>query len=71
LKPLRNRRASAQLPIIERAYLPTADEVERAQATVARLGAAGAGPLGGGEFVDAAMLGAARQIVEIAARYGT
>ena len=60
----------AQLTIIERAYLPTVDEVERAQATIARLEAAGVGTLGDGEFVDAAMLGAARQTVEIAARYG-
>ena len=60
-----------QLSIIEQAYLPTADEVERAEATVAQLEAAGAGTLEGGEFVDAAMLGAARQIVEIAARYGS
>jgi citrate lyase subunit beta / citryl-CoA lyase len=61
----------AQLPIIERAYLPTPEEVERAHATVARLEAAGAGTLAGGEFVDAAMLGAARQIVALAVRYGS
>jgi citrate lyase subunit beta/citryl-CoA lyase len=60
-----------QLPIIEQAYLPTEDEVERAQATVERLDAAGAGTLGGGEFVDAAMLGAAQQVVALAAAYGT
>jgi citrate lyase subunit beta/citryl-CoA lyase len=60
-----------QLPIIERAYLPTAAELERAQATVERLEAAGAGTLGGGEFVDAAMLGAARQVVALAGAYGT
>ena len=52
-----------QLPVIEQAYLPTDEEVARAQATVERLEAAGAGTLEGGEFVDAAMLGAARQIV--------
>ena len=60
-----------QLPIIEQAYLPTAAELQRAQATVERLEAAGAGTLDGGEFVDAAMLGAARQIVALAAAYGT
>ena len=48
--------------MIEQAYLPTADEVERARATVEQLEADGAGTLGSGEFVDAAMLGAARQI---------
>jgi citrate lyase beta subunit len=45
-------------------------EVERAQATVERL-EVGAGRLGTGEFVDAAMLGAAQQIVALAASYGT
>ena len=57
--------------MIEQAYLPTDDEVARAQATVERLEAAGAGTLDGGEFVDAAMLGAARQIVALAQSYGT
>ena len=57
--------------MIEQAYLPTDEEVERAQATVERLEAAGAGTLAGGEFVDAAMLGAARQIVALAQWYGT
>lgn len=61
----------AQLAVIEQAYLPTADELERARETVERLEAAGAGTLGGGEFVDAAMLGAARQIVALAESYGT
>lgn len=60
-----------QLPIIEQAYLPTEDEVDRARATLDRLDAAGAGTLGGGEFVDAAMLGAAQQIVALAISYGT
>lgn len=59
-----------QLPVIEQAYLPTAEEVERARATIERLEGAGVGTLGGGEFVDAAMLGAARQVVAIAERYG-
>ena len=60
-----------QLPVIEQAYLPTEEEVDRARATVDRLEAAGAGTLGGGEFVDAAMLGAARQLLALAAAYGT
>ena len=60
-----------QLSVIEQAYLPTDDEVARAQETVERLEAAGAGTLDGGEFVDAAMLGAARQIVALAHSYGT
>ena len=60
----------AQLPVIEQAYLPTADEVERARATLAQL-ERGAGTLDGGEFVDPAMLGAARQTVALAESYGT
>ena len=60
----------AQLPVIEQAYLPTADEGERARETVARLDDAGVGTLVGGEFVDAAMLGAARQTVALADSYG-
>ena len=58
-----------QLPVIEQAYLPTPDEVERARATVERL-QEGTGTLAGGDFVDAAMLGAARQTIAIAERYG-
>ena len=42
------RSIPAQLPIIEQAYLPTEDEVERARATVERLEAAGAGTLEAG-----------------------
>jgi citrate lyase subunit beta / citryl-CoA lyase len=61
-----------QLPIIEQAYLPTEEELARARETVERLeDALGAATLDGGEFVDAAMLGAARQIVAIAEHYGT
>ena len=60
----------AQLRIIEEVYLPTADEVSRARETIARLDDEGVGTLGSGEFVDAAMLGAAQQIVAIAERYG-
>jgi citrate lyase subunit beta/citryl-CoA lyase len=58
-----------QLVVIEREYLPTPVEVDRARATIARL-EAGVGTLGGGEFVDAAMLGTARQVLAIAERYG-
>jgi citrate lyase subunit beta/citryl-CoA lyase len=61
-----------QLLVIEAAYLPTEAEVSRARETVERLGsAAAATTLAGGEFVDAAMLGAARQVLAIAERYGT
>jgi citrate lyase subunit beta / citryl-CoA lyase len=62
----------AQLPIIEQAYLPTEDETARARATIDRLEhALGAATLAGGDFVDAAMLGAARQIIALAERFGT
>jgi citrate lyase subunit beta/citryl-CoA lyase len=61
----------AQLRVIEDAYLPTTEELERARATIARLETDGIGTLEGGEFVDAAMLGAARQVVALAERYGT
>jgi citrate lyase subunit beta / citryl-CoA lyase len=60
-----------QLSVIEEAYLPTNNEVEAARATIEHLESEAAGTLAGGAFVDAAMLGAARQIVELAARYGT
>jgi citrate lyase subunit beta/citryl-CoA lyase len=60
-----------QLPIIEQEYLPTEEEVERARSTVERLGAAGAGALETGEFVDAAMLGAAEHVLLLATSYGT
>ncbi len=60
-----------QLPVIEEAYLPTKAEVDQARATIDKLDAAGVGTLAGGDFVDAAMLGAAQQVIELAARYGT
>jgi len=60
----------AQLAVIEQAYLPAADEIEHARATIERLEAAGSGTLRDGEFVDVAMLGAAHQVVAIAERYG-
>ena len=59
-----------QLPVIEQAYLPTEEELEKARATIERLQSAGAGTLGAGEFVDDAMLGAAQQVVALAAAYG-
>jgi citrate lyase subunit beta/citryl-CoA lyase len=59
-----------QLEVIEQAYLPTDEEVERARATIERLQAGTTGTLGGGDFVDAAMLGAAEQVVAIAEWYG-
>lgn len=58
-----------QLAVIEQAYLPTAEEVEHARATIERLDV-GVGTLEGGAFVDAAMLGAAQQVVALAERYG-
>ena len=60
-----------QLQVIEEAYLPTRNEVEAARATIEQLKGAGAGTLEGGAFVDAAMLGAAAQVLELAALYGT
>lgn len=60
-----------QLPVIERAYLPTAAEVETARETVARLQEVAVGTLADGAFVDPAMLGGARQVLELAERYGT
>jgi citrate lyase beta subunit len=57
--------------VIEAAYLPTSEELERARRTIERLEADAVGTLEGGAFVDAAMLGAARQIVALAQTYGT
>jgi citrate lyase subunit beta/citryl-CoA lyase len=59
-----------QLPVIEQAYLPTSAEVELARTTVEHLEGSAVGTLPGGDFVDAAMLGAARQVVELAEQYG-
>jgi citrate lyase subunit beta / citryl-CoA lyase len=61
-----------QLPVIEQAYLPSEEETARAREAVERLEAAlDPATLAGGEFVDAAMLLAARQIVALADCYGT
>ncbi len=64
-----------QLPVIEAAYLPAADEVVRARELLARFAAAerahvGAIALADGAFVDAALVRSARQTVAHAARYG-
>jgi len=59
-----------QLEVIEQAYLPTEAEVEQARATVDRLAESGVGTVDGGAFVDAAMLGAAQQVVALAEAYG-
>ena len=61
----------AQLSVIEQAYLPTEAEVERARETAERLESGAVGTIGGGHFVDAAMLGAARQTLALADAYGT
>jgi citrate lyase subunit beta / citryl-CoA lyase len=58
-----------QLPVIEQAYLPTDAELERARELLAR--ELGASALADGSFVDAAILRQARQVAELAARYGT
>ena len=60
-----------QLEVIERAYLPTRDEVELAQATVAKLEAEGVGEVEGGLFVDPALAGSARTTLALADAYGT
>ena len=59
-----------QLETIERAYLPTPEEVERANATVDLLDRAAVGTVGDGAFVDPAMLGAARMTLALAEAYG-
>ena len=60
----------SQLPVIERAYLPTAAEVDDARCVVERAaGDAGAFALGG-KLVDAPIVASAQQIVALAERYG-
>ncbi|MEU7277758.1 CoA ester lyase [Streptomyces sp. NPDC045431] len=58
-----------QLPVIERAYLPTPEEVAAAEEVVAA-GAAGAGALAlpDGRFVDAAIVAEARRTLALARR---
>ncbi|AZM51159.1 hypothetical protein DMB38_35185 [Streptomyces sp. WAC 06738] len=58
-----------QLPVIERAFLPTAREVERAEEIVAAASAdAGALALPDGRFVDAAVVAEARRTLRLARR---
>lgn len=61
----------AQLEVIERAYLPTDEELAQAHATVARLDADSGASALEGALVDAAMLGSAQLVVALAERYGT
>ena len=59
-----------QLEVIERAYLPTREEVELARATVATLADEGVGEVAGGLFVDPALAGSARMTLALADAYG-
>lgn len=58
-----------QLPVIERAYLPTEEEIEQAE-TVVKAAAMnqGAQALPGGTFIDTAVVRAARRTLSLAAR---
>ncbi|MYV67980.1 CoA ester lyase, partial [Streptomyces sp. SID2131] len=58
-----------QLPVIERAYLPTPEEVDEAREIVAATGR-GALALPDGRFVDAAVVEGARRTLALAARAG-
>ena len=58
-----------QLPAIEQAYLPSAEELERAREIVARAGG-GATALAGGEFVDAPIVRTAAATLALGERYG-
>ncbi|MGW3678517.1 HpcH/HpaI aldolase/citrate lyase family protein [Streptomyces prasinus] len=58
-----------QLPVIACAYLPTQEEIERAETVVkAAAGEQGAQALPDGRFVDAAVVTAARRILSLARR---
>ncbi|MFE0673818.1 HpcH/HpaI aldolase/citrate lyase family protein [Streptomyces sp. NPDC058867] len=60
-----------QLPVIERAYLPTEEELERAESIVKAAAAhGGAQALKDGTFVDAAVVAAAQRTLSLAARRG-
>lgn len=60
-----------QLPVIEGAYLPTAREVDQAEAVVRAAAAEpGAQALADGRFVDAAVVAAARRTLSLARRGG-
>jgi len=60
-----------QLAVIEAAFRPSPEEVARAEALLAGLAESGDGPLllPDGRFADRAMLGEARRVIELAARY--
>jgi citrate lyase subunit beta/citryl-CoA lyase len=62
-----------QLPVIEAAFRPSPEEVARAEALLAGLAESGDGPLllPDGRFADRAMLGEARRLVDLAARYSS
>ncbi|MFJ9471043.1 HpcH/HpaI aldolase/citrate lyase family protein [Streptomyces caniferus] len=59
-----------QLPVIEAAYLPSAEEVAAARETVRAATAEGGGALAlpDGRFVDAAVVAGARRVLELAER---
>jgi citrate lyase subunit beta/citryl-CoA lyase len=58
-----------QLPVIERVYLPTPDEVDAAREVVEAAAAEhGAQALADGRFVDAAVVAVARRVLSLAAR---
>ncbi|MET7859035.1 CoA ester lyase [Streptomyces sp. NPDC005318] len=60
-----------QLPVIERAFRPTREEIDSAQEIVeAALAEAGALALPDGRFVDAAVVAAARRTLALAERVG-
>lgn len=59
-----------QLPVIEAAYLPSAEEIAAARETVRAATAEGGGALAlpDGRFVDAAVVAGARRVLELAER---
>ncbi|MET9676144.1 aldolase/citrate lyase family protein [Streptomyces sp. NPDC006482] len=59
-----------QLPVIERSYLPTPEEVDAAREVVAAAGTGDRGALAlpDGRFVDAAVVEGARRVLALAAR---
>ncbi|CCK30789.1 citrate (Pro-3S)-lyase, beta subunit [Streptomyces davaonensis JCM 4913] len=60
-----------QLPVIERAYLPTEEELERAERIIkAATAHGGAQALRDGTFIDAAVVAAAHRTLSLAARRG-
>lgn len=58
-----------QVPVINRAYTPTAAEVARAQAVLDGATDGGAVRLASGAFADAAIVRRARQVVDLASRH--